>query len=445
MSFVAFVIASIPFATTTARALGAPSTAGSGGACDQQFYSNNDILFYSSCATACSNSGTAGNGNINTIRGANNGDKVFNFWVDAGLSSQQAAGITGSIQSESGFSPFRHEDGKNKDGTPLAFESAGWGIAQFTGNQRTDATASVQAAIGADLFNQYYKQVYGGSVFESAGFVPTGVPVDVNDKFLLGELNYLLTYIKSYVPISIRTSGLKTDFGQSVPANTKLYDYLKTVTQAGDAAAAWTYLYEQPGDIKKTTIGRQTNAAKILTIKSTGTSTSTDCGGNLTQGGLTLAQGIKFMDNYKNTPSNVQYIAGAGQDCTGGPLSNCVSFSVFFVRKYTTLIESGPAGNGSTVVAHLISLNPTAKNGHSPQPYAIFSTPSGSQMCGAVKCGHTGVILGVDKTKGVVVVGEAACGAAADWDTAREYPLSRFDSNDYTYIYTDGLLKGAVE
>jgi hypothetical protein len=409
--------------------------------CDQTFYSNNDILFYNPCATTSCGNNAAGSitANVTSVHGNNNGEKIFNFWLDAGLTAQQAAGITGSMQSEGSFSPFRQQIGK-------AWGTGGWGIAQFdSSGQRQAVSAYLTTALGAALFNQYYKPDYGGSVSPSAGYIPAGVPVDVNDKFLLGELNYLLQHIQSLIPNSTRTGFLKADYSQVVPANTTLYNYLKTLVLAQDSAIAWTYLYEYPGNIKATAATRANNAAAIMTLYSTGTGTSTACGGSLTSGGMTLAQGVKFMDDYKNNPSNVQYIAGAGTDCPGGPLSNCVSFSVYFARKYTNLKESGAAGNGSTVVAHLISLNPTAKNGHSPQPYAIFSTPSGVQMCGNIKCGHTGVILGVDKARGVVVVGEAACGAAASWDTAREYPLSKFDSAAYTYIYTDGLLKGAVQ
>jgi hypothetical protein len=434
VSIMALSLASIPFSPISP----VQNTYADATKCDQDFFSKNDILFYNPCATTCGDVPAGPAGAITKLRGSGNGEKIFNFWLDSGLTSQQAAGITGSMQSEAGFSAFRQESSKQ-------WPNGGWGIAQFTASQRVDATASVQASAGADVFNQYYKPDYGGPVLESNGFVPTGVPVDVNDKFLLGELNYLLSYTKTFVPFSVRTSGLKADFGQSVPTNTPLYDYLKSVVLTGDVAAAWTYLYEQPANIKATTLARQNNAAKILTLHDTASGISTTCGGSLSAGGMTLAEGIQFMNDYKNTPSNVQYIAGAGQDCPGGPLSNCVSFSVFFVRKFTNLKESGAAGNGSTVVAHLLSLNPTAKSGHSPQPYAIFSTPSGSQMCGNVKCGHTGVILGVDTARGVVVVGEAACGAGRDWDTAREYPLSRFDSDAYTYIYTDGLLKGAVK
>jgi hypothetical protein len=340
---------------------------------------------------------------------------------------------------EGGFSPFRQE---MSQGWP----NGGWGIAQFTAAQRSAATTFVINEIGQETFNQYYKDQYGGNVMPSNGYIPSGIPVDVNDKFLLAELNYLNDHIKSLKPNNIRRDAYKADFNQTVDASTTLYDYLKSVVQSGDAATAWTYLYEYPADIKKTASARAVEAAGILELYSKGTSSS--CGGNLTAGGMDLEQAKAFMESYKSNPDNAKYIGGAGRGCPGGPLSNCVSFSVYFANKYTSIQGMGngtSSGNGSTVAANIISRNPNIENGHSPRPYAIFSTASGSEMCGSVKCGHTGVILGVNTDSKKVIVGEAGCGNAASWDTAREYDLAQFDSGAYTYVYTDGVLKGDVK
>ncbi len=432
-------VVSIPNTTTYAA-----DESSSGAGCDEQFYAANDILFYNPCATTCSaGNGVSTAGTIPNVRGKNNAEKIFNFWIDAGLSAQQSAGVTGSMKHEGGFSPFRQEMSQPWPG-------GGWGIAQFTHDpgQRGNAKKYVSDAIGADLFNQYYKNEYGGGVVESNGFVPQGVPVDVNDKFLLAQLNYLLDHIKELKPSGIpaRVNGIKNDYGQNVPDGATLFDYLKSLIQAPDAAIAWTYLYEYPGDIKATAQVRANSAADILELYANGISSS--CGGGLVAGGMDLEQAKKFMEEYKSNPDSAKYIGGAGRGCTGGPLSNCVSFSVYFINKFTNIKGFGDGttpGNGSTVAANIISRNPDIGNGRSPRPYAIFSTPSGSEMCGSVKCGHTGVILGVDTAGGKVIVGEAACGRGTVWDTAREYPLSQFDSDAYTYAYADSLLKGDVK
>jgi hypothetical protein len=164
--------------------------------------------------------------------------------------------------------------------------------------------------------------------------------------------------------------------------------------------------------------------------------------------GMNLDQAIGFVANYKNSADSINYIGGSGRDCKGGPLSNCVSFSVYFINKYTSIggMGGGTApGNGSTVVRNVKARNPSLETGHVPRPNAIFSTASGSQMCGDVKCGHTGVILGVDTDRGKVIVGEAGCNSTPnDWDTAREYDLAKFNSEKYIYVYTDGLLTRAL-
>jgi len=440
-----FIIGTIPTTFITQPTYAAEDTA----ECDEAFYSSNDILFYNPCATSCS-AGAGGGSTVSALRGNNNGEKIFNYWVDAGMTSQQSAGITGSMYHEGRFSPFTQE-------TSFGFGNGGWGIAQFTGQPAPNYPDTggqrkavidylkADATVGADLFAQYYKAEYSGLQSESTGFVPPNVPIDVNDKFLLSELNYLLEHIKELKPNNIRRGDYQRDFNQTVDPSMTLHDYLKTIVQSGDAATAWTYLYEYPGDIKDTATVRANTAAEFMELYSNGVSST--CGGSLAEGGMTLEEAIAFMESYKTGSDSVDYIGGAGRGCPGGPLSNCVSFSAYFINKYTNIqgFMTGAPGNGSTVVANIIARNPDIQNGHSPRPYAIFSTPSGNMMCGAVKCGHTGVILGVDTARGKVIVGEAGCGSPLSWDTAREYELSRFDSDAYTYAYTEGLLKGDIK
>jgi hypothetical protein len=162
---------------------------------------------------------------------------------------------------------------------------------------------------------------------------------------------------------------------------------------------------------------------------------------------MTLDKAEQFMNIYKTDPSSEQYLGGAGRGCPGGALANCVSFSAYFINKYTTLegFMNGPTGNGSEVVGNIIARNPSVQHGTSPRPYAVFSVASGSTMCGNVLCGHTGVILGVDTARGKVLVGEASCGDSLSWAGAHEYELSKFDDGSYNYAYLDSLLKGDIK
>jgi hypothetical protein len=163
--------------------------------------------------------------------------------------------------------------------------------------------------------------------------------------------------------------------------------------------------------------------------------------------GMNLEQAKAFVASYKNSPDSINFIGESGTHCNGGPLSNCTSFSVYFINKFSDLggMVTQMPGNGSTVVQNLAARNPGLETGHVARPNAVFSTPSGSQMCGPIKCGHTGVVLGVDEARGKVIIGEAGCGATSVWDTAREYDLAKFNSKMYTYAYVGDHLKAAIK
>lgn len=197
---------------------------------------------------------------------------------------------------------------------------------------------------------------------------------------------------------------------------------------------------------------------KYLTLGGGGTSSSSYCvgNGNLVAGGMTLAQAKDFMAEYRNiTPSEW----GTGGElgpynisattCSGGDLANCVAFVKYFVNRYTIFSDTsrfpsgiGATGNGGDVVTTLLSRNEGFVNGSTiPRPYAIFSVRKGSTMCGAVICGHTGVVLGIDTDKNQIIIGEAGCGQPLSWADAHVYQLSDYMNGSYTYAYTDGILK----
>ena len=287
-----------------------------------------------------------------------------------------------------------------------------------------------------------------GLTTESTGFVPDGVPTEINDEFLIEELRFFYAYIDALIVDPGVVTSVYGETDEVYDRTSSFLTNLKSFEQIDDLSQMWTKLYNPPTNPDAVVSAVSETARQFLTLYSQATSSA--CGGNLVAGGMDLDTAIAFVEDYKNSPDSENFIGGAGTGCNGGPLSNCVSFSVYFINKFTTLVgfgadrTAGP-GNGSTVAPNAIARNPEIESGNSPRPYAIFSTPSGSQMCGNVRCGHTGVILGVDTERGVVIVGEAGCSTALSWDTAREYPLSQFDSPAYTYAYTDGFLKDVVE
>lgn len=354
---------------------------------NNQFYSSNDILFYdgddkggAGCASA--------NEAVSELFGSDNKQKIYNFWLSKGLSPAQSAGITANMQFESGFSPFRQEDAKN-------WPSGGYGIAQFTNGQRTAVTDYLSSELGND-FDDYYSDEYGGKTNSDDGYIPGGISEDINDKFLLGELNYLYEYTSSFVPstIPIRVSGLSTDYGITIGSGEKLLDFIRNLSSAGDVAKAWTYLYEQPGEIKSTAAARATAAENFFENSGGSASGSGNC--NVGIGGLNFEQAKTFMQNYYDDrfPYFDNFWSASGQS------NQCTAFVYYFNTRFITLGTG--SGDGGEVVANLISGFPNQYNSVTSdniQPFSVYSLKNGG-------AGHTGVVLGIE-SDGSVVIGEA--------------------------------------
>lgn len=144
------------------------------------------------------------------------------------------------------------------------------------------------------------------------------------------------------------------------------------------------------------------------------------CSGKLSSGGMDITQAKKFMAEYINGgEQSIKYLGPAkAAQCLPGEnaLANCVSFSVYFINKYTTLKGfegSLKAGNGYQVASNVKARNPAVILDNEPGPYAIFSWPKDPEDSESL--GHTGVILGVDKEKGTMIIGEAACSQTEQW------------------------------
>ncbi len=108
---------------------------------DEYFYSSNDILFYDPDAS-CGVSADRGTGTV-SLRGNTIQERVWNFLRDKGLTNEQAAGVMGNIQAESGFDPNVIEKGSG----------VGYGIVQWSKGRRTalEAAAAKQGVPVSDL------------------------------------------------------------------------------------------------------------------------------------------------------------------------------------------------------------------------------------------------------------------------------------------------------
>ena len=121
--------------------------------------------------------------------------------------------------------------------------------------------------------------------------------------------------------------------------------------------------------------------------------------GEISDGGLTFEQAKQFMRNYgANKNGSSKAATDALWDFCNGGGSNCVTFSAFFLNKFTSTYVGTTPGNGYEVVGNLGAKG--VSTGTTPKPFAVFSWSNGGY-------GHTGVILGIQN--GEYIVGHASC------------------------------------
>lgn len=174
----------------------------------------------------------------------------------------------------------------------------------------------------------------------------------------------------------------------------------------------------------------------------------------LVEGGMTYEQAVKFMQSYVDEASKQKpgdygagspngtvigpgWVSDAG--CSGGALNNCVAFSQWFVNNYTTAGLTFGTNHGKGYVDTMISGGFT-DGGTTPRAYAVFSTGFEDLY------GHTGVVLGINKEKNEIYIGEAGCrigyNVEQGWPGVHVEDLGEYTGGAYRYAYTDGKLLG---
>ena len=360
------------------------------------FYSANDINFYDSSDTGCISSPSA---DIHSSPNSNNNQEVaakfftstkFSGNKNKPMNAIQTAAIMGNIQQESGFNP-NAGDGKSYKG-----------IVQWSSPGRWDSIKDPKT----DLSNQlnYIKTELDGSYKNKLDeFWEASSPDDLN------KATYAIT--RNY-EVAVATDKAPTSWTNETDAINNVQDWVKRKNFASS-------FYDKYGN---------------LAASGSDYIPGSECGG-LVSGGMTLKEAKAFMNEYKSLEpkdwpegtSGTKYNIN-GTTCSGGSLANCVAFSQYFINRYTSKKITHP-GNGESVVGQLIGLGFT-DGGHTPRVYSVFSKSGGTY-------GHTGVVLGINKEKDEIIIGEAGCGESFDWIDARSYSLSVFSGDSYTYAYTD--------
>lgn len=253
--------------------------------------------------------------------------------------------------------------------------------------------------------------------------------------------------------IGLGFSDQQAENGEGSPYVMNKFDIQRDPAMAGNGMnPGWPGMYVSDGVYDSTaTLNGYGAYVKYLTLGGNNTSTSTYCVGdaNLVPGGMNLAQAKAFMAEYRATAQNdaeyYKYVPSEAICKEGGRLANCVSFSKYFVNKYTRINGLAAFPNGQEVVSWLLNNNlGFANGGHTPRPYAVFSESSTCWKWPGRYCnsGHTGVVLGIDTERNKIIIGEAGCGQPLSWADAREYNLNDFINPRVTYAYTDGILEG---
>lgn len=174
---------------------------------------------------------------------------------------------------------------------------------------------------------------------------------------------------------------------------------------------------------------------------------SSSSSGGLKEGGMTLAEAKEFMKSYHDAAmgkyykknkdiyfgSNNAYIHD--DNCPFGVMNNCTAFSQWFVNNYTSIgPKKAPACMGWKMAQCMI--NAGLKKGNEPRPYAVFSYD------GPTAAGHTGIILGVDKSANKAIIGEASCsdGRAKLWYEPHAVEKNLNEMKGWRYAYTDNVI-----
>lgn len=230
---------------------------------NEAFYSSNDILFYDADATekTC-------HAGIIKVSGSNNQEKIYNFLINKGLNTEQAVGVLGNIERESGYSPMRHEQSHSN------FSSGGYGIAQWTFGRRTTLEKYLKKKL-PELYSNYYNDEYAGGVSASDGYVPRSsstkdlMPIEDNDAFLGAELEFLFDETSS------RRISSSTAAVSSAKQGENEWEALSKATSIEDATKIWLYNFEIPANIAQAAKDRTESAKKILeTLQSNSTDSS---------------------------------------------------------------------------------------------------------------------------------------------------------------------------
>lgn len=314
------------------------------------------------------------------------------------------------------------------------------------------ATSQLEQKLpGVDIHAQVSKQFYNGTadnpggiqilrdLVENGGLRETLVyALGTNGNFTLDQAQEVVDLAGSSRKVIFVTNWTTSN---DYTANNNVLAKVKN-DNSNVSIADWAAIVESQASTYLGSDGIHPNAegqekfAQIIasTVGASGSTFGACDSMGLVEGGMNQSQAQKLADYYNGPEVDASY--------WGLPFgkTNCVSFSAFFVQRFTSVGRrtSGGWGNGKDVANNLAQLQglPTGKE---PRPYAVFSITNGVTVCeDGYLCGHTGVVVGVEGDKVITV--EAAYPSTPAYVATRD--LSYFVNEKYgdTFVYLESIL-----
>lgn len=132
--------------------------------------------------------------------GADNPEKVWNFFIGKGLTPPQVAGIMGNMKRESGFNPQRVQSTPTPQGDspdPIAAGSRGWGLIQWTPGSKA-LNAAAQAGIAGPIHELATQLELVWGHLNNKPPITTG-KFDINFFKTIADVNQAVAYFETHI------------------------------------------------------------------------------------------------------------------------------------------------------------------------------------------------------------------------------------------------------
>jgi hypothetical protein len=365
----------------------------------EEFWADNDILFYDPGDSSNSGGMFCGGGGLSA--GSTATQQMTAMLLEHGFSAVQAAGIIGNAQQESGLWPLVRSGGGSGNY---------WGLFQWDIDGREAGLRQKMIDSGYEQYTSGHAEYYTAGSEASQNISPT-VLADI----IRIQVEYALSEIRTF-------------------QGTGWIEHVRATSSPDEAAEAFLVIFEgaiagsdaqieaNRIDFWAPALGRyyQEAVKRREYANNVAGSASGNCG--LVVGGMTVEQAQAWLEatgyndlgndlpvRYQLPGLNNSTFCGGSTTANGyhGSRANCVGFSTYFVRAWTSLPNGfTPVDGGRFVRESLLNMGEPIAYGSQPQPYSVFSGKNTS-------FGHTGVVVGVDETAngggGMVITIEAGC------------------------------------